>query len=230
MTKAFDRGANAARRGRSLESNPFARRGQVKRAAQWAEGWNSVDYRPVVVPDNWKWPPIAPMPVTQSGDYWVRERGLDMLFRPGDLLEYDVLRAEMRLGLVSYVPKWARIPYVVLWAFAADRRSLGEECLEPVVGSHPLKWLCSVIRQQGPGSHWPSLVTTAYEELINGPLLKSLLEAHLGDQTNWDAGHPAGSVSGEGILGEGLDKEGRYGPEGHRSPLPADPCGHGGLG
>jgi len=101
---------------------------------------------------------------------------MEKLFRPRELVEYDVLRHEMRLGLVSYVPQWAVIPYVVLWAYAGDRRGIGQECLDAIVwnNNHPLKWLCSVIRLHGGGSHWPTLVSTAYEELRDGPLFEPL--------------------------------------------------------
>jgi len=174
MSKTFDRGARAAKRGRPLESNPFARRGQLKRAAQWAEGWHSVDYRPVIVSADWKWPPIRPVPSPQPGDYWVRERGLVMLFRPRELVEFDVLRHEMRLGLVSYVPGWAVIPYACLWAYARHRRGVGNECVGEPVGGHPLKWLWSCLKQQPDGGHFPVLISSAYEELQDGSLFEPL--------------------------------------------------------
>lgn len=91
-------------------------------------------------------------------------RGLRALFRPVDDFEWELLVAEMRAGVVEWVPEWARIGYLILWHYCDGE--LGVEPPEWVewVG-HPMKYLASVIRVQGSCSRWPTLVVSAYEEL-----------------------------------------------------------------
>ena len=61
-----------------------------------------------------------------GGDYDHRERGLLALYRPRDLVEFDVHRAECKAGVVAWVPDHFRVPYAVLRA-----------CAEPMRSCHP---------------------------------------------------------------------------------------------
>lgn len=165
---AFERGIKAKRRGRLLENNPFAKRegnSNRKRANEWALGWHSVEAR-AAPPSDFKWPPLVPIVTPQAGDYWVRERGLLALFRPTDPIEWDVLLGSMVAGVAEDIPQHMVIPYGVLRAYA---ESLGDsiggledlECED----HHPLKFLWSALKIQGTASHWPPLVTSAWQEL-----------------------------------------------------------------
>lgn len=183
-TNAYERGARAKLRGKLLERNPFARRAQtrsnIQKANDWALGWHSVEAR-ATVPSDWTWPPLKPFPKPQAGDYDRRESGLWAMMRPCDLLEFDVLRAEMYVGSTAYVPGWARIPYTILWHYADAVRneSLGEnpdQIGAPTAG-HPCLYLYSALRIQGPGSWWPPLIISAYEELMNGTIPEVLRRA-----------------------------------------------------
>lgn len=172
---AYERGQRAKRKGKLLEQNPFARRPQsksnVRKTNDWALGWHSVDEVAVRSFSEFVWPPLKPFPHPPAGDYDRRERGLVSLFRPQDAIEWDLLRAEMSAGLVEHVPEWARIPFDVLQAYVDTRGgTLGEPELNydiPQMG-HPCKYLWSAIRFQGGGAHWPPLVVSAYEELMDG--------------------------------------------------------------
>lgn len=169
---AFERGARAKRKGRSAESNPFAKRAgrsNAKKANDWLLGWHSCEVAlgaPGGSGGVFEWPRLAPLPRPLEGDYGVRERGLDALFRPRDLLEWEVLLGEMRIGRVEWVPEWARVGYAILWFYAeAQGESLGAEPAEPDRWTgHPMKYLYSVLRVHEV-SQWPPLVVSAYEEL-----------------------------------------------------------------
>ena len=171
-SKAFERGQRAKRAGKALERNPFTKRAgkaNARKAEEWALGWESTESMRPDIPVDWKWPALVRIPHPQAGDYGLRGRGLLALFRPQDLVEYDVLRAEMSYQMVSYVPSWAVIPYDLLGAYAGtlpDR--IVEEPQEPDYSGHPLKYLWTAWRIQGIVSRWPPLVVSAYEELIHG--------------------------------------------------------------
>lgn len=176
MTRAtsFQRGASAKRKGRSLESNPFAKRpgnGNRKKANEWALGWHSceVSARPSGGSGGtFQWPPLARMPAPPEGDYDRRCRGLRALMRPTDPIEWEVLRAELAVGRVGYVPHWAVVGYTILWFYAEARnQDIG---IEPDFGwertGHPMLYLYSALRNQGGDcSRWPPLVVSAFEEL-----------------------------------------------------------------
>jgi hypothetical protein len=187
---AYERGARAKRKGRLLEQNPFARRkqtrGNVQRANDWALGWHSAEAAREV-PSDWKWPPLRAFPAPQAGDYGIRERGFLMMMRPKDLIEYDILQHEMYAGVVDYIPAWARIPYGILWHYASQQRdtSLGREPdYDALNQSHPLKYLWSVWRFCNGGAHWPPLVTSAYEELMDGSVLTLLRPEHHSEEVS----------------------------------------------
>lgn len=171
---AFDRGARAKRRGKLLESNPFARRNgkaNARRANDWALGWHSVEHiggsRESLA--SFKWPPLGRIPRPAEGDYGVRMRGLDALFRPTDPIEWAVLREEMRIGVAAVIPGWAKVPYTILWFYASQQEgeSIGEDPDWSDSESHPMKYLYSALRIQGSASRWPPLVVSAYSELTS---------------------------------------------------------------
>jgi len=171
---AFDRGMRAAKKRRLLTSNPFLKRtgkSYVRRAAEWDEGYRSVDLTQAVSLSEFKWLPMTKPEYQQAGDYDRRERGLQALFyHTPDLIEWEILKAEMSVGAVGYVPAWARSPYGVLRAYALTRGDdLGIES-EPDTSNwgHPVKYLWSAIQLQREAGHFPSLVTSAYEELKHG--------------------------------------------------------------
>lgn len=102
-----------------------------------------------------------------GGDYDRRERGLLALYRPRDLVEFDVHRAEARAGVVDLVPECFRVPYGVLRAYAATRgRYLGEEDLRSGLPPwHPCLYLWSAIRVRGGSGRYPPLIISAFKEL-----------------------------------------------------------------
>lgn len=103
----------------------------------------------------------------QGGDYDHRERGLLALYRPADLIEFDVHRAECQAGVVAWVPDHFRVPYAVLRACAEARGvRLGERDTRPEVpGWHPCLYLWSALRIRGGAGRYPPLVVSAFEEL-----------------------------------------------------------------
>ena len=103
----------------------------------------------------------------QSGDYDRRERGLLALYRPRDLVEFDVHRAEARAGVVDLVPECFRVPYGILRAYAEARGvHLGapDERSE-IPDWHPCLYLWSALRFRGGVGRYPPLVVSAFEEL-----------------------------------------------------------------
>jgi hypothetical protein len=105
-----------------------------------------------------------------SGDYDHRERGLVALYRPADLIEFDVHRAECKAGVVGYVPDHFRVPYAVLRGCAEARGvSLGErDDRSWAPPSHPCLYLWSALRIKGHSQcYYPPLVLSAWEELKN---------------------------------------------------------------
>jgi hypothetical protein len=103
-----------------------------------------------------------------TGDYDRRMRGLFPLFRPIDLLEYDILRAEMVAGCAPGTAWDMATPYIILRAYAAAQgRSIGADWDGQWYPGHIMGYLASAIRIQGSVSHYPTLVVSAYEELIN---------------------------------------------------------------
>lgn len=194
-SSAFERGARAARKGKALKSNPFAKRegkANARRAAEWADGWNSTEFQ-APVPSNWSWPPLQPIVRAQAGDYCRRERGLEKMLRPPDLVEYDVLRAEMHLGLVHYVPTWAAVPVALLAAFSAHRGNpIDVEPAEPDPHQgHPLKFLWTALQIQKSIPNWPPLVVSAYEEL-NGTVFETLRPVDGPEDDEADSGDSEG--------------------------------------
>jgi hypothetical protein len=86
--------------------------------------------------------------------------------RPRDLVEWDLLRAEMVAGVVASTPTWAVVPYGILRAYAASqRRDLGSH----VEGycEHPMCYFWSGLELGHAGSRWPAVVISAYEELVS---------------------------------------------------------------
>lgn len=110
-----------------------------------------------------------------SGDYDHRERGLRSLYRPLDLLEFDIHRMECKMGLVKNIPESYRVPYGILWSCADSRGiSLGvKELGSSTPPSHPCLYLWSSIRIKGhSGGYYPPLVTSAMEELKGMKLMR----------------------------------------------------------
>lgn len=175
---AFDRGVRAAKKRRLITSNPFLKRtgsSYVRRAAEWEQGYHSVDLTQALALAEFKWLPMIKPAYQQAGDYDRRERGLMALFcYCPDLLEFDVLRHEMAAGVVGYVPTWARSPYGVLRAYALARGDDLGIASEPDTSTygHPVKYLWSAIQLQKEAGHFPSLVTSAYEELKHGSVFE----------------------------------------------------------
>lgn len=102
------------------------------------------------------------------GDYDHRERGMLALYRPVDLIEFDVHRAECKAGVVGYVPDHFRVPYAVLRGCAEVRGvSLGEQDNRDwTPPSHPCLYLWSCLRIKGHSEgYYPPLVVSAFEEL-----------------------------------------------------------------
>lgn len=165
---AFERGARAKRRGKLAESNPFAKRGgraNAKRANDWLLGWHSASVSLGASGGSggpFEWPPLVEMPAPPEGDYGVRMRGLDALFRPQDPVEWEVLRLEMQQGLVERVPEWAIVGYTILWYYSDGEIGCSPP---PGVGSGPMRYLASALRIQRGCSRWPPIVVSAYEEL-----------------------------------------------------------------
>jgi hypothetical protein len=100
-----------------------------------------------------------------DGDYELRTRGLEALFRCSDLVEWDVLRTEMAAGVSSGDTHCT--PYIILRAYAGLRGvSIGAKCTRWEPG-HPMGYLAHAILLQGEPSLSPILVTTAFEELLS---------------------------------------------------------------
>lgn len=199
-SKAFQRGMRAKQKGRSLDRNPFkkrAGRSNAKKAEEWEEGWHAAEVRTVLVPKDWKWPELHPYPHPQAGDYGVRERGLLAFFRPKDLIEYEILLIELRGGNVSHIPLWAAIPFDLLRTYG-ESKGWFIQCqdpgpLEDEIGFHPMKYLWTALRIQGSCSRWPTLVVSAYEEIIYGTV-SALLPSprRSSDRSAGDAGDDEG--------------------------------------
>ena len=94
-----------------------------------------------------------------DGDYELRARGLEGLFRVRDLVEWDVLRTEMVVGVCDGSTSHCT-PYIILGAYA----DIGEPCTGWTAG-HPMGYLASAIRIQGVSQRICPLVRTALEEL-----------------------------------------------------------------
>jgi len=101
-----------------------------------------------------------------DGDYELRVRGLEGLFRVRDLVEWDVLRTEMVMGVADGSTPHTT-PYIILGAYA----DIGEPCTGWTAG-HPMGYLASAIRIQGVSGKKCPLLVTALEELIE---LRSML-------------------------------------------------------
>jgi hypothetical protein len=188
----------AKQKGRSLDHNPFSRRAgkaNARKAAEWAEGWHAATVRVVQVPSDWRWPPLRPIPNPPAGDYWLRERGLLAYFRPTDLVEYDVLLAEIRCGMVGYLPGWSVVPYDLMAAYAATRgRDMPvADSAHAEPRSHPLMWLWTAYNIQRSVTHWPPLLVNSFEEMIYG----TVPEALLGSGTTTGAAGSDGDDAGE---------------------------------
>lgn len=101
-----------------------------------------------------------------EGDYEVRSRGLEALFRVRDLVEWDILRAEMAAGVSDGRVGASSTPYIILHAFCGLRGvSIGAEC-EGWAAGHVMGYLASAIVLRGVSSRPPILVVTAVEELL----------------------------------------------------------------
>lgn len=113
--------------------------------------------------------------IHQCGDYERRCRGLEALVRASDPIDYDVLVREMCAGVHdgSLYPT----PYTILWYYARSRGvSVGQECTGWTAG-HRMGYLASALRiQKGCSGHWPILVVTAFEELLNEKVPKVFLD------------------------------------------------------
>jgi len=113
--------------------------------------------------------------IHQCGDYERRSRGLEALVRAADPIDYDVLVREMCSGIHdgSLYPT----PYTILWYYAQSKGvSIGDEATGWVAG-HRMGYLASALRiQKGCGGHWPILVVTAFEELMNEKVPKVFLD------------------------------------------------------
>lgn len=112
-----------------------------------------------------------------QGDYERRTRGLEALFRPRDLLEYDILRSEMCAGRADGWAGTMATPYIILRAYAlAQGTSVGAEWDGEWIPGHVMGYLASAIIIQGHATRYPPLVITAYEELLNESVPKVFLE------------------------------------------------------
>lgn len=100
----------------------------------------------------------------QQGDYERRHTTLVSLFRPPDVVSWDVLRAEMRAGVARVVPEWAGTGYSLLWAYAREQGVVIGEADDCATAGHPLLYLHSALRIQHGVGRWPPLVRLAFEE------------------------------------------------------------------
>ena len=106
------------------------------------------------------------------GDYLHQKGGLELLYRPDDLVDFDVHRAELCAGVVAHVPEPFRAPYACLEALADHSGlSLGSYVedfgvpLEFTVKQHPCTYLWHCLKIQGFRGHMPPLVISAFEEI-----------------------------------------------------------------
>ncbi len=100
-----------------------------------------------------------------DGDYELRTRGLEALFKPRDFVEWDILRTEMVVGVSDGRVGPFATPYIILRAYAGARgMDIGAECTEWVAG-HRMGYLAHAIVMHGVSGRSPILVTTAVEEL-----------------------------------------------------------------
>jgi len=102
----------------------------------------------------------------RQGDYEQWAKGLEGLFRVRDLVDWDILRAEMVAGVSDGNVGVASTPYIILRAHALARGvSIGDPCIEWVAG-HVMGYLASAILLQGVSGPVCPLVRTAVEELM----------------------------------------------------------------
>lgn len=114
-----------------------------------------------------------------QGDYDRRMRGLEALFRPEDLVEYDVLVRQMAAGRATGEAGGMSTPYTILRAYCEQQGvSVGEPCTGWVAG-HCMGYLASALLiQHGRCGRWPILVVSAYEEFLNEQVPKVFLDPH----------------------------------------------------
>jgi len=94
-----------------------------------------------------------------DGDYELRARGLEGLFLVKDLVEWDVLRTEMVMGVADGSTRHCT-PYIILGAYA----DIGGPCTGWTAG-HPMGYLAHAIQLQGVSGKRCPLLITALEEL-----------------------------------------------------------------
>jgi len=96
------------------------------------------------------------------GDYDHRHSTLEALMRPGDLVEYDILLAEMAAGRCGAVSPWAATGAYILMA------SRGVWLAAERTPGHPMLYLQHALEIQR-GGKMPPLVGRASEQLASRP-------------------------------------------------------------